>query len=530
MNARMFGILLAVIAAVCLPAELFAGKTTVMVDPGSTAYLGYTPEGGITTTLVARDGDRDGIVEFEIPAAAQESLTGLWIVRSLDGKREAIRLIVPEGMMSELEPFDVPSFAAVDPPGALLASIQLRPFLAEGNQFFPGDLLQVLNGSIHQTATVRFQDASVLPDDPGDLLFDENFVNAQPAYTGLAQTQQPHRFRALLDTIPPTATLRVGVDQLWPPNGELVDVGLFVHASDEGKLLPEVRIAVFSDEGDDPNSPDAILDGDKLMLRAERHGAGDGRVYLIAVVVTDVGGNTGSACAAVTVPHSQSGRGLATVAAEAAQFEGACGDFAAFLLGMQGLPPLNTQVLLNVRQEAKCKCTGVFGGAASVPDVEYGRESLPLGPNGRLVPRTVARVLVRIDPGKIFTVANPEEKITVRESVWFDVSGKKVYYAEHTTREVTESNPVVFTLVKDAPCKEEIPFDGQGPYEFWIPLDGNVNAANPGPVTFQISLRYKIIECPFPVTAKRYNVSIFWHQNPGEEGHVDVRVEGPIRP
>lgn len=104
----------------------------------------------------------------------------------------------------------------------------------------------------------------------------------------------------IIDTIV-TAELRrvippsVSIGSLWPPNHEMVDVGLGVASS----------FVVYSDE-DDGASQDA---SGSLLLRAQRAGNGDGRVYLIAA---------GDQCLTVVVPKSQSASDLASVQAQAA--------------------------------------------------------------------------------------------------------------------------------------------------------------------------------------------------------------------
>ena len=42
-----------------------------------------------------------------------------------------------------------------------------------------------------------------------------------------------------------------------------------------------------------------------IFVRAERSGKGDGRVYTLNYMVTDVSGNTATASTTVTVPHDQ---------------------------------------------------------------------------------------------------------------------------------------------------------------------------------------------------------------------------------
>jgi hypothetical protein len=132
----------------------------------------------------------------------------------------------------------------------------------------------------------------------------------------------------VVDTTAPTLTVNTAVTSLWPPNHDLVDVGLTL--SVQGFSNPTVTISVTQDEpvedqsGDGNFSPDAkiLRDGTGkitgLRLRAERKGDGDGRVYLILVTATDASGHVAQACCAVTVPKSQSKKDKAAVAAQAA--------------------------------------------------------------------------------------------------------------------------------------------------------------------------------------------------------------------
>src|SRR2546422_8174706 len=74
-------------------------------------------------------------------------------------------------------------------------------------------------------------------------------------------------------------------DFLWPPNHNLVDVGLHVAVHTDPDSVHAATITVYSDEDDiwpasGRFSPDASQNCG-LRLRAERSGKGDGRVYLI---------------------------------------------------------------------------------------------------------------------------------------------------------------------------------------------------------------------------------------------------------
>ena len=77
--------------------------------------------------------------------------------------------------------------------------------------------------------------------------------------------------------------------------------------------------------GDGTFSPDAknIAPG-TLLLRSERKGTGGGRVYLIRSSATDLAGNVGFNCTAVTVPHDTTAASIAFVAAQAASASAYC--------------------------------------------------------------------------------------------------------------------------------------------------------------------------------------------------------------
>lgn len=114
---------------------------------------------------------------------------------------------------------------------------------------------------------------------------------------------------AQLTRVPPPITPSVSVNLLWPPNHKMVDIGLIRDASS--------TFIVFSDE-DDPGEPDS--EG-SLLLRAERAGTGDGRVYLIAVTAAD---GLETTCLTAVVPKSQSPRDIASVHAQAADALAQC--------------------------------------------------------------------------------------------------------------------------------------------------------------------------------------------------------------
>jgi CSLREA domain-containing protein len=132
------------------------------------------------------------------------------------------------------------------------------------------------------------------------------------------------------DTTPPQLTASIAAASLWPPNHQLESVGLTVVASDNGGGAVTTAVSVFSDEDDlAPGSGNFSPDAKNiapltLRLRAERSGAGDGRVYMISLLATDSSSNTSASCLTVVVPHSNSPQDTAAVAAQAAAAKASC--------------------------------------------------------------------------------------------------------------------------------------------------------------------------------------------------------------
>jgi hypothetical protein len=134
------------------------------------------------------------------------------------------------------------------------------------------------------------------------------------------------------DTTPPAVSCSVTTPSLWPPNHNLVNVGLSLSATDACDANPAIAVKVYGDEddeeatGDGNHSPDAKdIGAGSLRLRSERKGDADGRVYLIVVTATDHSGNVGHHCCTVVVPHSQSKAAIASVNAQAAAAVASCG-------------------------------------------------------------------------------------------------------------------------------------------------------------------------------------------------------------
>ncbi len=123
----------------------------------------------------------------------------------------------------------------------------------------------------------------------------------------------------VVDTQPPSLGLTLSPMTLWPPNHRMVTVTAEPLATDLCTGASVALVSVASDEPDDsPEDGDGstvndiqghslgVADTD-LLLRAERAGGGDGRIYTVTYEATDASGNSMAAASIVTVPHDQGG-------------------------------------------------------------------------------------------------------------------------------------------------------------------------------------------------------------------------------
>jgi uncharacterized repeat protein (TIGR01451 family) len=99
---------------------------------------------------------------------------------------------------------------------------------------------------------------------------------------------------------------------LWPPNHRMVNVTVSYDVTDNCPLPPNSCVlTVTSNEpvfgrGSGHTSPDwIVLDDHHVLLRAEREGNGNGRIYTTTITCTDSGGNSSNDQVEVTVPHDQ---------------------------------------------------------------------------------------------------------------------------------------------------------------------------------------------------------------------------------
>ena len=113
------------------------------------------------------------------------------------------------------------------------------------------------------------------------------------------------------DTVPPEA-----VDEaieLWPPNHKFHTISGedCVRDACDGNLdvtfLSASSDEPVNDKGDGNSEPDIVLDCDRVQLRSERQGGGNGRIYTLGWEAVDDAGNKTDGECVVVVPHDQSG-------------------------------------------------------------------------------------------------------------------------------------------------------------------------------------------------------------------------------
>jgi len=120
-----------------------------------------------------------------------------------------------------------------------------------------------------------------------------------------------------LNSPPACGLARPDRPMLWPPNHKLVRVNIVGVTDPENDHITVTVTGVTQDEpldglGDGDTAPDAVIQGSAVLLRAERAGGGNGRVYRVHFSADDGAGGTCTGSVTVCVPHDQ-GRGAECV-------------------------------------------------------------------------------------------------------------------------------------------------------------------------------------------------------------------------
>ena len=136
--------------------------------------------------------------------------------------------------------------------------------------------------------------------------YDVVHTNAEFAFQ--ASDHDPQVAALCVDATPPTVSVSISPDGLWPPDHRYVDVTATVTVTDNADPSPSFRLAsVTSNEPDGSLNPhdranDIVVAGDtSARLRAERVDRHAPRIYSFQYEGVDACGNTATATASVTV-------------------------------------------------------------------------------------------------------------------------------------------------------------------------------------------------------------------------------------
>jgi hypothetical protein len=110
---------------------------------------------------------------------------------------------------------------------------------------------------------------------------------------------------------PPVCSLaQASPNLLWPPNHAMIQVSIVGLTDPQNQTLTITYPTVKQDEpinglGDGDTTPDAAVSGNDILLRAERSGTGNGRVYVVQFTATNSDGEHCNGTVRVSVPHSK---------------------------------------------------------------------------------------------------------------------------------------------------------------------------------------------------------------------------------
>jgi hypothetical protein len=97
---------------------------------------------------------------------------------------------------------------------------------------------------------------------------------------------------------------------LWPPNHQLILITIGGVSDPDDEQVTLTVTGVTQDEpvngsGDGDTSPDAVLQGDTVLLRSERTGTGNGRVYRVGFAANDGHGGQCTGTVTICVPPTR---------------------------------------------------------------------------------------------------------------------------------------------------------------------------------------------------------------------------------
>ena len=276
--------------------------------PASPAWISFVPSAAgpvnppvnvpFTVNVAVPSGTPSGTYVFDIVALADGADIG----------HQLLTIVVPQKMLT-LTPANESNPIGTSHTVTARAFDVLGPFVGETIGFtVTGTPSVPMSGSDTTDplgeATFTFTNS---PPAPG-----ANVVTASWAAAALTATAT----KDWLNVPPSCEDVTLDITELWPPNHSLHWItATGATAGDIGDTVSLVITGVSQDEpvdgvGDGNTSPDAFLTSpasNRVQVRAERAGRGDGRVYVVSYTATDLFGGSCSGTATVSVPHDQSG-------------------------------------------------------------------------------------------------------------------------------------------------------------------------------------------------------------------------------
>jgi hypothetical protein len=111
----------------------------------------------------------------------------------------------------------------------------------------------------------------------------------------------------VIDTTPPSMSISAAPSILWPPTHKMEPVEVTILATDNCDPNPKVQLdSITMNEGGYDDCE--IIDTHQVMLRSERAGNQQDRIYTLNYIATDFSGNSTAISIDITVPHDQRGK------------------------------------------------------------------------------------------------------------------------------------------------------------------------------------------------------------------------------
>jgi len=108
----------------------------------------------------------------------------------------------------------------------------------------------------------------------------------------------------VMDVTPPTLCISATPSTLWPPTHRMERVAMDIFVADNCDTSPDVQlVSITSNEGNQTDF--GIMDIYDVMLRSERNGNDQTRIYTLHYKATDFSGNSTTLDIDIEVPHDQ---------------------------------------------------------------------------------------------------------------------------------------------------------------------------------------------------------------------------------